>query len=341
MKIRLQFPGKFSDSPYYKGLIENPPNSIKYNTDTKIGLNTTKKKFNAFIKLKRLLRRIYNQWMVCYPNVQISYKAYHEDLIHCAHCLSGNNVNWVADFEDVWQMFIGERTPEAYRKVRDILNDINCKKIIAWTDACRNNIIELFPDIVEKVVTIYPAVKVPTQKKVKSDKIRLLFVARYFEHKGGNEIIKIFDKITKKYENVEATIVSDIPKDVFEEYNYNPRLRLIDLVDQEYLYNHIYPEADLLVYPGTSDSFGFAMLEAMSFGIPVITKPGFARDEIIWDGCNGIITEDIEKSIIDNLDKDKINKMSESARKSVEVGRFSIKQRNRKLREVYLDARKN
>jgi len=46
-----------------------------------------------------------------------------------------------------------------------------------------------------------------------------------------------------------------------------------------------------LVYPGYSDSFGFAFLEAMAFGLPIVTVDGFARREIVEDGKNGFVIE--------------------------------------------------
>lgn len=51
----------------------------------------------------------------------------------------------------------------------------------------------------------------------------------------------------------------------------------------------LYAEADVLVFPTLSDSFGAVMLEAMAAGIPVISSPYCA--EVVEDGVSGYVVE--------------------------------------------------
>ena len=84
-----------------------------------------------------------------------------------------------------------------------------------------------------------------------------------------------------------------IQEGLYEEYKKNPKLTFLDLLPQDKVFKDIYPFSDILIYPGYSDSLGFAMLEAMSFGIPTITCEGAtglcAREEIIDEGKTGFI----------------------------------------------------
>ena len=43
----------------------------------------------------------------------------------------------------------------------------------------------------------------------------------------------------------------------------------------------IFPQSDIFIYPGYSDTFGFALIEALASGTPIITIDGFARKDIV------------------------------------------------------------
>ena len=59
----------------------------------------------------------------------------------------------------------------------------------------------------------------------------------------------------------------------------------------------MYEKTDIFVYPGYTDTFGFSILEAMSFGIPIVTLDGFARKEIVEDGKTGFLVNNIKEAI--------------------------------------------
>jgi glycosyltransferase involved in cell wall biosynthesis len=50
-------------------------------------------------------------------------------------------------------------------------------------------------------------------------------------------------------------------------------------------------EADLMVFPTNKDTFPIVNIEAMMWGIPVISSPRGAIPEIIRDGVNGYIVD--------------------------------------------------
>ncbi len=111
------------------------------------------------------------------------------------------------------------------------------------------------------------------------------------------------------------------------------------------------------MYPGYSDSFGFGFLEAMSFGLPIITVDGLNRKEIVDDGKTGFIISRPNKPNENNINIDIINelvskteyliknkklrkKMSNEGIKTIKSGKFSISERNRKLKRIYEKALK-
>jgi len=367
IEVYLQYPWKFPDSPYYKYLVQNPPEKVDYINARKesFGLIASKKKFALSNKLKAEIRRALCVLNMPAINIHFTKSKEHFNLIHCAHCLSSNKEHWVMDIEGTWQFLVsGKRNEFGERLVKKILLKENCKKIMPWTNEVKKEILRIFPDkkIKDKIETIYPAVPLPKYKKIKHKEINLLFVARYFYAKGGLETLEAFDYLTKKYNNVNALFISQVPKEFLKKYENNKKIKFYNLMPQDKLFKEIYPKADIFVYPGYSDSFGFALLEAMSFGLPIVTVDAFARKEIVEDGKNGfvigkpkmkwrkgapIIKERDRKRLIQNIikktsllieNKKLREKMGKEGLKQVSQGKFSIKERNEKLRKIYEEA---
>jgi hypothetical protein len=95
IKVYLQYPWKFTDSSYYRNLINNPPkNAVYMNKKLRIINSRTGFQLNRFLKdrVKKILG------FVKIPNI-IYTKNKKCDLIHCAHCLSLNKKPWIVDFE--------------------------------------------------------------------------------------------------------------------------------------------------------------------------------------------------------------------------------------------------
>jgi glycosyltransferase involved in cell wall biosynthesis len=364
IKVYLQYPWKVSDSQYYKSLIENPPEGIKYiGIQKSQGIITNYKKFLLVNFLKQSIRWFLEEIQFAIPNAHKTDYKKKCDLIHCAHCLSLNKTNWVADFESLWQMWIsGKDTKKGRERVLKLLIKDNCKKIIAWTEDTKKEISLKFPEIKNKLAVISFAMPLPKIKKINHKELILLFIGRYFYEKGGLHTLEVFDRLTKKYKNVKCLFVSQTPKEILKKYSLNKKIKFFDLMPHQSLIKEIFPKADILIYPGYSDTFGFGFIEAMSFGLPIVTVDGFARRNIVDEGKTGFIIkrqnnnrskiatrefENNEKKIIEELvektsllieNKELRKRMSRNCIKIVKEGKFSIKERNKNLERIYEEA---
>ena len=73
IKIYLQYPWKFPDSPYYKYLLQEHPKEIKYlNAEKQKGVITNKRFFWLSNFLKRNIRRTFNLFKFSIPNAHNS-----------------------------------------------------------------------------------------------------------------------------------------------------------------------------------------------------------------------------------------------------------------------------
>jgi glycosyltransferase involved in cell wall biosynthesis len=359
IKVHLQYPWKFPDSPYYKYLIDSPPEGIEFqNIKKQKGVITNKRFFWFSNFLKKNIRKWTNELNLAIPNAHLSPKGDY-DLIHCAHCLSKNKDKpWVADIEMIPSFAIsGWNTKKGKKKVNKILLKDNCKKILPWTESIKGEIIKNYPEIKNKVEVVYPAIlEIKNLKKPKNKKLKVIFIARYFDIKGGLIALETMERLRKKY-NIEGIVVSNVSEDLKKKYN---KLKIYDLMPQNKLFE-LMQNSNLFLYPSSVDTFGFSLLEAMAFGLPIITINTWgtkSRKEIIKNKKTGFIFEVKEKlsfdkigqkekkvikKLVENMSKLIENKklrekMSKECIKEIKSGKFSIKERNKKLKRIYQEA---
>lgn len=60
---------------------------------------------------------------------------------------------------------------------------------------------------------------------------------------------------------------------------------------------HYYANADVFVFPSRTDTFGVVMLEAMSCGTPVAAYPATGSIDVIENGVNGYVDNDINAAV--------------------------------------------
>jgi len=366
ISVHLQYPWKSPDSSYYKNIIDFPPEGVEFvnykkEKIKKVEVIGSGKNFERTRKLKNFLRQILN--IVKMPNLTFTLDK-NVEIVHCAHCLSLNKKPWVVDTE-VWDRvsaggnIANSKIGKAIIKNR--LESNYCKRIICWSEDCKKTFEETFPKnnkILKKIELLPFAIPGRKFKKIPHKKIRILFVARWFDAKGGRQTLEVFDRLSKDHKNVEFIFLCPIPKEFKKKYSHNKNIKMMDLVPQEKLFEEIYPSTDIFFYPGFGDSYGFAVPEALMFGLPVVSTNTFAKNELVNDGKTGFlvdlpenwkgysdmneefIQDFVEKTSLLIKNKKLRKKMSKEAIKEAKE-KFSIKKRNEKLKKIYEESLKN
>ncbi len=361
VSVYIQYPWKSADSTYYKNILDYPPKDITYHNlsqNLKREVIGSSKQFESTRRMKNFVRKILA--FIKMPNITYTLEK-DAKIIHCAHCLSLNSRPWVVDTEvfdriaargDIAESILGRWI------IKNRLESKYCKKIIAWSADCKKTFEEAFSDnknILNKISIVPFAMPMPVVRRIRHKNVHLLFVARWFHAKGGITTLEIFDRLTKKYLNVEATFICPMPKEFKDKYSQNKKIKILELMPQETLFKKIYPCSDIFFYPGYGDSYGFTIPEAQAYGLPIVTVDSFVRKEIVLDGKTGFIIprpkdltyfnclqeellqELVEKTSILIENAPLRNKMSKQARKFAEQ-KFSIERRNKILQKIYQDA---
>lgn len=359
IKVYLQPPWKFSDSSYYKYLVDCPPEGIEFqNTKKEKGVIINKNTFLLLNLIKKSIKLLLKTLNLSIPNAHLTPEGDY-DIIHCEHCLSKNKKKpWVADIERMVSFAVsGWDTKAGKKKVYQILLQKNCKKILPWAESVKEDILKFYPKIKDKVEVLYPAVpEIKNLKKPKNKNLKIIFIARYFDIKGGLIALELLERLRKKY-GIVGLVVADVSEKLRKKYN---KLIFHKVIPQKELFK-LMEQSDLFLYPGSVDTFGFSLLEAMSFGLPTITinaKLTKSRREIIENNKTGFIFDVVddllfnkigknEEVVIDKLfknasklieNKKLMEEMSKECIKTIKTGKFSIKVRNKKLRRIYKES---
>jgi len=229
-------------------------------------------------------------------------------------------------------------------------------------------------DVVEKVDVVYPAIRRVEDELISfnDNRVNFLFSGDFFR-KGGAQVVDAFEVLQKKYNNISLRICSHESlgtgnKLLRNKYLYkiknNPSI-LLGFVDRSEMINNILPNTDIFVSPTFAETFGFAILEAMAYGIPVISTNIFAIPELVEHGENGFLIDVSAHQFVQKAQNYIINDIPELFHhylvseihkymsilvddcamrrkfglKSLEIARskFSFEIRNKKMKKIYED----
>lgn len=178
----------------------------------------------------------------------------------------------------------------------------NCKKIIFMSKAAEKSLkatLRLSPGtqkiLEQKSVQIYPAVdRKPASPKKFNGEVKLLFIGMLYI-KGGMELVKAFRKIRIKYPEVSLTMVSafnTIKSEDRKNIAASPGITLRDATLSEKEMDTLYASHHVLVHPTYRDSFPLVLVEAISWGMPLIATDQYGTTEVALDGYNGLVYPD-------------------------------------------------
>ena len=130
----------------------------------------------------------------------------------------------------------------------------------------------------------------PSKKNEIDGLFRLLYVGNTSRRKGADMLVPIMRKLGSGFE---LRFTGGLKNDSLK-CGQNNMVALGRLSNEQLI--RAYQECDALLFPSRFEGFGYAALEAMACGKPVITSNNTALPEVVADGVTGILcdTDDTE-----------------------------------------------
>jgi glycosyltransferase involved in cell wall biosynthesis len=269
--------------------------------------------------------------------------------------------------------------------IRHLLLKDNFKRLICWSQAARKSlhtyggISDTDEQLLKKVIVIYPGIREVPDNLIRShengDAVTILFSGDFFR-KGGVNVIDAFELAQKIYPSIRLRVCCDEKLDFnigdsalrgayLEKIRRNDGI-LFGRVSRDDLVQNILPKTDIYLLPTYVEAFGCAILEAMAFGIPVISTNQGAIPEMIEHDVSGFmidttkfecdrlfrgylvkdipiefrehVTEWVFRYLCQLIESSDLRKKIGMAGLNVARTRFSFQTRNERMLTVYRDA---
>ena len=303
------------------------------------------------------------------------------DLTYATGQLIFRREPWIVDLEYVTQL--AGHSIKHFKKYKGLIEKTlasdYCKKITSVTEAGIKTVLLNLDtaELADKVEVIRPAIpKRNFTKDYNKDKVRLLFVGSAnipgnFRVKGGGEVLEAFTILHQSYPNLELVSRSDVPEEIKTKYKGLDNLTLGKTIPWEQLVEE-FKSSDIFLFPSHATP-AFAILDAMSYELPVITTDVWANHELVENGKTGfiikksemikhyvenfipdwssphnmrayntpdpkVVEELVEKTTILIENPELRRRMGEAGRQELESGKFSIEKRNKKLKKIFDEA---
>jgi glycosyltransferase involved in cell wall biosynthesis len=193
-------------------------------------------------------------------------------------------------------------------------------KLLPWSTPVRDS---LFSDYAISQTHVYPLPPSispfeTAQRTKPASKKRLLFVGGDFRRKGGALVLEAFRTCLRA--TCELHIVTESP--IPEEENVFIH-RGVKAYSENWF--QLWQSADVFVFPSRLETFGIVLLEALAFGVPVISSPTGAAADILLDGKAGWLLPEHTAGAVAQLIQEVLDSPRESERRS-SAGRQHVRQ---------------
>jgi glycosyltransferase involved in cell wall biosynthesis len=229
-----------------------------------------------------------------------------------------------------------------------------------------NSMVELikkrYPSLSKKnFITLYHGFSIQEKENIRNDwsdvlaketRIKMLYPTHASSHKGFEILFEALSKLKQNMSNfVLFTTIdeSDWPEGFIKLKSQIKRLGIEENViitgripqDQMQVF---YKNCDLMVYPSLCESFGFSMVEAIGYGLPIVAADTEVNKEICGDAAiyySSFDPKDAAEKILFAMDDSVSNKLKEEAKKRMSTFDWSWKRYTSEFLRIVSQCKKN
>jgi glycosyltransferase involved in cell wall biosynthesis len=244
-----------------------------------------------------------------------------------------------------YHTFYQETNGFAKRLIQHLINDADC--IIVLSESWANFINKEFSP--KKVVVLHNPVEIPLRKQKARNAdfttTSFLFLGRIGDRKGIFDLLSVISQNKDEYQGkLSLTIGGDGEverlKTYLKDHDLNQICKYVGWVDGN-MKKDLLQACDVLALPSYNEGLPIAILEAMSYGKPILTTHVGGIPEVVKDGVNGyVITPGDKVAMEAGIDKLINNKSLQElmGRQSLKlIDSYDIHTVTKRLQAIYED----
>lgn len=187
-------------------------------------------------------------------------------------------------------------------------------RVIALSEEWKEFLTNIYPE--EKINVIYNAVLLPEKINKNYNKNLVLFLGRLGKRKGTYDLLKVIPKILKKYPDTKFYLGGDGDiesiKQICKDSKIEDSVKILGWLGSENK-QKLLNDCSVYILPSYNEGMPMSILEAMSYGNPVISTYVGGIPKIVENNFNGLLFEsgDIDKmyncldEVLSSIDKKK------------------------------------
>jgi glycosyltransferase involved in cell wall biosynthesis len=165
-------------------------------------------------------------------------------------------------------------------------------KLLPWSERVRESLIRGYAVSADRIQILPPSMRDPGPPVNQSrPRPNLLFIGGDFRRKGGPELLEAWRSQLREHADLHVVTRDAIPSE--------PGLHIhqgVEAGTAKWL--ELWTSADLFVFPSHLETFGIVLLEALAFGVPIVSARTGAAEELVQQDRNGALLKDTAPATI-------------------------------------------
>lgn len=187
-----------------------------------------------------------------------------------------------------------KRLPQSIKKLL-LWAFSKCDRFIAVSESWKNFYVHEFGLKADIVVVLANPIKLPAQVPLRTncEDVNFLFLGRIGQRKGSFDLIKAFAALSDQHKHKAKLILAgdgevELARDLVDSLSLTDCVTVFDWVNSQQR-DALLAKADVFVLPTYNEGLPLALLEAMGWGLPVITTPVGGIPDVITQNKNGLL----------------------------------------------------
>lgn len=199
--------------------------------------------------------------------------------IDCTHRQSADS--WPA-----WNPLRGRALDDWYR--REQVSYGAARHLFAFSDATRRSLVDDYRIPADRVTVVGAGANLPELPPVHHRPAAappvILFIGNDFVRKGGAVLLEAFRQVRRSVPDARLVLAGSRPAIASE-----PGVEVLGRVRDRARIAELYRQAAVFCLPSFFDPYPLVVLEAMAFGVPVVTTAQTGTPEMVTDGETGVL----------------------------------------------------